>query len=457
VADLMLNLIQNVLKTKYGDLPDEAIDYAKRSVLDIIGATIAGSTADGCKAVVDQVKEWGGKEESTIPVYGGKVPMPFAGMAMAPMARARELGDIHPGGSHISEYIIPTALPIAECRGGISGKEFITAIALGQDMGIRLRQSLPTAFSFPFFDLVKVFAATATAAKLFHLDEDTMYNAMGIAFSQASAEGQSVRDGMLTVRIFYGFVACNAIVSVLLAQRGITGAKNILEGELGLYKGFPGHDVKAITSELGKRFEGAYTCMKAYSCCIHTHAAINATIDLVKENNIKPQDVDEIDVGVGERPYELCGQPREAKINPKTIIDCQFSIPYTVATAVVKKNVWLEDFTEEAIRRPDIRELMRKINSRLAPEVVKPDFTYIGGAAVTIKTRDGKKHSKTIYYIKGHPKNPLTMDELTEKLKSCLPYSAKPFLMKKIEQITEMVRELEKVDDVDEIARLIVP
>ena len=137
MADLMQDLVKHTLETRYEDLPPEAIDYAKNSILDITGIIIAGSSGEGVKEVADLVKDWGGREEATIPIYGGKVPAVGAAFAIGPMTRARDLGDIFEGApirGHPTETIFPAALPAAELRGGITGKEFITAMAVGQDV-----------------------------------------------------------------------------------------------------------------------------------------------------------------------------------------------------------------------------------------------------------------------------------------------------------------------------------
>lgn len=458
MADIMLDLVRHLVNTKYENLPPEAIDYAKKSILDTIAVTVAGSTAEGCKAVVELVQEYGGKQESTIWVYGGRVPAPLAGLAIGPMARARDLGDVHEnGGGHITEYILPAAYPIAEYLRN-NGKDLITAVALAQDMMVRLAMSISRDAGALRMGMSRIFAPTAAVGKLAKLDEATMLNAMGIAYAQAAGEWQGLIDGALTVRVEHGFVAEAAIKSVLLAQKGITGAKNILQGEKGFYNAFaPQPRLDRLTSELGRRFEGPNTSIKPYPCCKWTHAAVYATINLVQENDIRPEDVAEIDVGVGKWAYQIVCNPQELKLNPQNIVDCQFSLPYTVATSVVNRRVFIQDFTPEAISRPDVREIMRKVKMRIAPEATPTDNRFVGGAIVTIKTKDVKEHTELVHYVKGHPKNPMTMGDMIEKFKACLPFAAKPISEDRMNEIVKLVANLEQVDDVADIARLLTP
>ncbi len=104
-------------------------------------------------------------------------------------------------------------------------------------------------------------------------------------------------------------------------------------------------DLEPLTADLGKRFEGAYTSIKPYPTCKCGQEAINATIDLVKENDIKAQDVEEVDVGVGSVVYWFVCEPKEIRFNPRNVVDCQFSLPYQVAAAIVKGNFGIEELS----------------------------------------------------------------------------------------------------------------
>jgi 2-methylcitrate dehydratase PrpD len=462
MADIMSHLVKHIIGAKYEDLTTEAIDSAKKSILDTIAITIAGSTAERCKAIVDLVKDWGGKEESTIWIYGGKVPATLAGLAIGPMARARDFGDVceMKNSPHVTEYILPVAFPTAERQGGINGKDFISAIALGQDLAIRFESSITMHpdCTHPAYGMSSIFGPTAVVARLLRLNEEAAWNAMGLAYNQAVGEMQGYVDGAFSVRMQHGFVADAAIKAGLLAQRGITGAKNILQGKFSFYRTFASeHNLELLTCELGRRFEGAYLSLKLYPACKRTHGAINATIEMATEYDIKPQEVKEIDVGVGVKTYQFVCEPREIKYNPRNVVDCQFSLPYTVATAIVKRDVFLEDFTEEAIKRPDVLEIMSRVKTRVDPEVLTDSSLIPDGVRVTIRTKDGKEYSKRVYEVKGHPNNPMTMGDVIEKFRRCLPFSAYPLPEENTEEIIKMVSNLEDVDDVTQIVELLVP
>ena len=140
--DFMSRLVQNIVDISYEDLPVEVIDFTKKCIIDTFGAAMAGTTALGCKTVVDQVKEWGGKKDSTIINYGGKAPAHNVVIANGMMARAVELDDCHESsGQHPSVVTVPTAFAMAEQQGGRSGKDIIVAISLGSDLMCRMRMA----------------------------------------------------------------------------------------------------------------------------------------------------------------------------------------------------------------------------------------------------------------------------------------------------------------------------
>src|ERR1700730_14109101 len=127
-----------VCGTTFHDLPGQAVELTKKSVLTILGTTIAGSSAEGCPAVVDLMKTWGGRAKATIHVHGGQVPTPNAVLANSMMARAHDLCDAMDPGLHNGSTIVPAALATAELVGGCSGEDLIAAIVPATELSARL-------------------------------------------------------------------------------------------------------------------------------------------------------------------------------------------------------------------------------------------------------------------------------------------------------------------------------
>ena len=241
--DIAIVLADYVARVRYQDLPAEIVVAAKRDVLDQLGVILAGRSALGCNEVVELVKEWGGKGESTIIGRGEKGPSFWAALANSMMGSSLDYDDtyeyeagkaLHPGAS-----VIPACLAIAERKGKVHGKDFITAAVAGIDVTCRLLEATRTTMKetgWAFPPLFGYFGAAAGASKILGLGKEGIVNAFGIAYSQAAGNLQCIVDGALTKRMQPAFSASAGVLSALLAARGITGSINTFEGRHGFYK-----------------------------------------------------------------------------------------------------------------------------------------------------------------------------------------------------------------------------
>ncbi|MFH1651000.1 MAG: MmgE/PrpD family protein [Chloroflexota bacterium] len=459
MADLMQTIVKYVVNTRYEDLTPEAVHFAKNSILDTIACAIAGSSADAIGEIVDLVKDWGGKPQSTIPLFGVKVPAISAALALGPMVRCRDLCDLleSPHGAQPSGYIFPAIVPAAEMKGKVSGKQFLTAMALAQDVIYRFVAARKGMAGKPWRPPASIFfGITAGVIKVLGMDEETAGNAMGLTLGEAVSEGQSIREGKLMIRMSHGTMAADCIRSALLAQIGITGPKEVLQGDCGYYHVHePEHDLAPLTHNLGKVFYGPQTSVKIYPSCRGGHPIMDAALDIVTANDIRPGDVAAIDIVLSPYGYSLICKPEADKSFPKTHVDAQFSAAYMVALMVLKRTAWFEDFSEEAIKDPKIHRLLEITKTSADPAQAFPDNPW--GGKVTVRTKSGKEFMKEVIHPVGHPKNPVSEETLLAKFRKCLPYAIKPLKESSAEQIIEMTRDLEKLDDVNRLFALLVP
>jgi 2-methylcitrate dehydratase PrpD len=342
--------------------------------------------------------------------------------------------------------------------GGVSGKDLITAIALGGDFMARLGlASRPgkTALSSGWHPttLLGHFAAAAIAGKIMKLDEEKMTHALGLAYHQAGGAGSGVADGTLAKRMGPGFAAKAGITAALMAERGITGERDPLEGKTGLFNTYMGgdYDPAILTENLGKRFEGTNITNKPYPCCGLTHACVDAVLVLKSRYNIKIENIKDITAYGGHSVYDL-SQPPEVKRKPRTIIDAQFSVPWVVATALVKGKVTLEDFTDAAIKNREILEVAKRVSGKLMPEM---DRHGVGPGGVIIKMKNGAEYKEEVAHCLGSVERPMTFKDITKKFRECAVGSVKPLAKETIDKVIEMVGRLEKLDDATEIIKLL--
>lgn len=438
---------------RYEDLPLQAVEAVKTHVLDTFSAIIAGSAAEGPKNLVKLVKEWGGRAEGTIFVYGDKVPLPHAAWVNASMSRGFDFESLVGGGAtHVPGSIVPAAFAISEYSQAfknkvINGRDLIVAIALGIDLNWRLRVAgiggstvmgggwLAETFSPP--------AIAALGGKLLGFDREKIANAMGVGYNQCCGHyGATVGEGGgLMAQISQGLGTKAGVLSVLLADRGFTAFKEVIDGRWGLYRMYANgkYDPHILVGGLGKRFEQLNPNIKRYPGCGATQAPVYAALELAREHNIRAEDVAKVRVRVAEVPYRLVG---ENKGKPLTPSDALWNNRYSTAVALVKGKIFVDDFNEEAIRNPQVLELLQRVEVEL-----DKSLTQTGGLEIEIKTRDGKAYQKKGQIMPP----PMSRAEIVEKFKSCNRFSVKPLPEKSVESFIQMVNKLEDVDNVTRI------
>ena len=473
--DPIYQFAKNFIQIQYDDLPRDVVEVTKKEVLDLLGVAAAGFTAPGVKELLEIITDWGGREESSIILCKQKVPAPMAAQMNATMAHALDFDDVHDAAvMHPGVVMIPACMAVAERKGKVGGKEFITAVVLGVDLICRLAlaawpgydpsspgkkekafQSERVKQGWHLTTLMGYFAATGAIGKLLSLDEERMVNAFGIAYHQCAGNLQGKIDGAQTKRMGPGFSTRAGIASALMAEKGMTGAKNCLEGKQGLYNMYfqGGYDAKTLTLDLGKHFEGANVSIKPYPCCRGIHNYIDATLALVNEQNIRPEDVKEVRLFSDEGGYQSLCMPLEVKVKPRTQVDTQFSIPWGVATAIAKRRAGIEHFTEAAIKSPDILEAASKISVELDHSLDRSD--RIPPGKLRIITKNGQAYSKQVDDPLGSPERPMSFDDCARKFRDCFSYSASKLSHQQVGKVIDLVGQLEELEDVGEIMKLL--
>jgi 2-methylcitrate dehydratase PrpD len=345
---------------------------------------------------------------------------------------------------------------VSEYKGEISGKEFITAIALGDDLMTRLlyatiyEEKGRHQAGWNFASLYGSIVSAAITGKILGFDEDKMVSALGIGYERSSGTLQAINDGAINKAA--DFAVGNGILGALLVERGITATKNWVEGEFGLYNLYHrgGYDREALLQDLGRVIHEVDLTIKPYPCCRGLHSYIDATLALVNEHNIKPEHVQEITASGSRLGYSL-SVPKEIKCNPRNPTASQFSVPWAIATAIVKREVSIKDFTQEALRDTNVLRICNKIN----PEM-DPTLDAIGPHSVRVKiVLNEGTYTKEINDPTGSPQNPMTFEQCVNKFRDCALYSIKPLPEETLSRIVESVIELEKVEDVTEIIKMI--
>ena len=465
---------KHFVELKYSDLPRDVVSITKIEVLDLLGVALAGITAPGVKELCDLIADWGGKEESSVFYSQQKVPVSVAAQANATMGHALDFDDVHdPAVLHPGVVAIPTCLAMSERIGNVNGRDFITAIALGVDMMGRMAMAVCPGYDATKPDEAKggfqalrvkqgwhltavtgYFGAAGVAGRLLGLNEESMRNAFGIAYHECGGNLQCRTDGAHTKRLGPGFASRAGIVSALLAEKGVTGARNIIEGEHGFYNLYfrGGYDPKTLVTDLGAHFEGTNVSIKPYPCCRGTHAYIDAALALRERYGIDKDQIQHIDAYADEGGYNALCMPFEARVRPRNLVDSQFSIPWVIATAFAKGRAGVEHFTEEAIKDPEVLAITGKISVELDHGLDRSDA--IPPARISVTMKNGENHSIQIDDPLGSPQRPMSFDDCARKFMDCATAVPERLPDDRLKRIVETVERLEELKDVATIAEL---
>jgi 2-methylcitrate dehydratase PrpD len=465
IPDATQNFVENFQSIRYEDLPPEVVKITKDQVLDFFGVALGGSGEAAVPELRDLVLEWGGAPQSTIFRWGDRVPTPNAAQVNATMAHSLDFDDVHEDAiMHPGVVAIPTALAMAEYVGGlsgrVSGREFITAVALGTDficrcgLATRPGESIHP-YGWHLTTLYGYMTSALVAARVMGLGEKAMTDSVGIAYHQSSGNGQSVKDGAHTKRLGPGMAVRGGIASAMMAKRGITGAHNCLEGKAGLYKVYHmgAYSRERLLDDLGKRFEGINVSIKPYPCCRGVHAFCDAGLALAAKYDIRPEDVESILIHCGEGTYGLLGSPLEVKATPRNPVDSQFSIVWGAATALARHRVTLDDFTPEAIKSPDILALTAKTDVQIDHEFDRGDVG-IEPARVRVTMKDGGVFTEQVDFPTGAPSRPLSFSDVERKYRSLLEHAGQPISAANADGLVEKIAGLEQLEDVQDLISL---
>jgi 2-methylcitrate dehydratase PrpD len=236
-SDICQVFADHVANTRFDDLAEGAVQAAKKSILDIVGVTLAGSGMEpAVRGVADVVLDAGGRQEASLLGFGGKVPAQSAAFANGVMAHCLDFDDQTPWGAHPDSSVVPAVLALAERKGNVSGRDLITSVALGQDLFVRLRCNVGWRQDWNLSSVVGAFSSAAAASFVQGLPQEQIAHALGIASMQSSGTMQVIFGIGSDLRGMYaGFTAQGAVVSVLLAQKGITGIAELFEGKAGIF------------------------------------------------------------------------------------------------------------------------------------------------------------------------------------------------------------------------------
>ena len=445
-------------RLKYHQLPEEVVDRVKYFFLDFIGVACRGSRENSSQRMCRFVKEMGqGPKNGVIIGTKEKTSFLYAALANGTSSHAIEMDDVHNEASlHPGVVVFPAVLATGEMLEA-TGRSFIEAAVIGYEVIIRLGRALGPENSykrgFHPTGTCGVFGSTVASSKMLGLREDRMVSAMGIAGSQAAGSMEYLAQGAWTKRFHAGWAAYSGMIAAKLAQKGFQGPTSMIEGRNGFLHAYSnGADPGKVLEGIGSGFEILRTSVKPHACCRYMQPPIDAILKIVRENDLQPDQVEKVRLGVLRAGIPLVADPIEDKYRPQSIVDAQFSMPFGAAVAFLYRKAGLGEFQLSKIRSEKVKRMMRRVECFVEPDLDKT-FPKQWCATVEILTKEGKRYFTKIEYPKGDPENPLTWEEMIEKF---CDLSGRFMTKERRLKIVNQVRELEKVRDLSRWSSLLL-
>jgi 2-methylcitrate dehydratase len=452
IADYTLGL-------NYDRLPPDVVHAAKRSLLDTIGCAIGGYASDASRIYQSLVSELGKSTDSTIIGSGIKTDCLNATLANGIMVRYLDYMDqiSIPVGqwyvyTHPSE-VIPSILAISE-RQRLSGKDILTAIVLGYELLARFSEAssiVPMSKKGWNSDTTGAYIVPAVAGKLLGLDASAIENAIGISGCHGMILGildTASEEFSMTKNLRFPFTARDGVLAALLAKKGFTGPKAIFEGEDGFIHSVMDGD---FNTEPLTDYEGQFrilnTEFKAWPACGTIQGHLNATLNLIKEHNILPEDISRIRIQAGTRSVLHTGDP--SRRYPKNKETADHSSHYVTAIAIIDGELSPAQYSPEKYTDPRVMQLIDKVSME-----INTDLDGFCRAGITeITTKQNARYTCRVDYPKGHPMNPMTDEELKNKFRTL---TGKFMDETQTQALIDTIFKLEKIEDISQFINQLV-
>ena len=440
-------LAEYVYKTKFEDFPKEVVDQTCMFIMDTMGCALGGYTLAHEEAAftLKYAKNNCGAGSCTIWCDGGKTNPAFAALVNAAMVHTVDYDDTHMGCvAHFGAALVPTVMALAE-RYGYSGKDIITAVIMGMEVGARVgRSAMPSHYNYwhPTATFGGIAAATA-AAKILGLSALQIEQVIGHAADQAGGMRYCIEKGDFSKSLHPSVAGMKAVIFAEIVKDGADGPVGFLEYKSGFCNAFseePKFD--ALTKDLGNgHFQIMDGTIKSFPTIQLSHTGIQSTLDICRANNIKPEEIIAVEI---EHTQTVPGQG--CNYAPATVLACRLSLPFCVALAAYDGKVTLTQFTEERLHDPAIMAFMPKVVITPNPGF-RQKYPETIASFVKIKTTRGDFEGNMIY-PKGDPRNRMTRDEMFAKFHELADNTYSP---SKVDAIAEAILNLPKASRVDEL------
>lgn len=439
----------------YEKLPAEVRQRIKLLILDSLGCGVYGSIKDHSKLAIKGITAVDNSRNCGIWGTDLRVSAPHAALLNGTLVQGFELDDIHrKGAMHVGSTTLPAIVALSEVRGGMSGKQFLTAAVAGYEIGPRVGMCMgPNHLGQGWHSgaVVGAFAGAASSAAALGLSEESTVDALGIAGTMASGI-MAVQYGSMVKRMNHGRSAQSGLYAGMLASVGYTGIKNVFESE---YGGFCTTFSRQrdwikwdeLTKGLGEHWETMYDSLKFYSAAASNHTTLDAIRIMRDRKPFTADDVEKVIV----HGSQVTKDHVFWKYEPSGSTNMQFCMPYIVATLLLEGDFFVDQCNEDKMADPERIRHSRKVEFIAEPEITKMGLRYYVRVEVILK--DGTRMEETVEAQRGSETKFASEADVVGKFEKLVKHV---FPEKQVSAIRDTVLGLEKIDDASKLAKLLV-
>lgn len=449
--------------TRYADLPAEVVSLGRKSILDTLAVGVSGSISPGCGIVQRYVSALDGPNRAAT-VIGTELRLAprFAALANGTAMHADDFDDTYQSvpdgpraryrgrmGVHATGPALAAVLAAAEEHHS-SGADTLAACLLGIEVACKVfdaTDAVDIDNSLHTTGTCGQVGAAAGVANLRRLDSRTVRRTLGIACD--SAAGLTVQLGTMVKGWHAGRAAESGVFAADLAAMGFTAAETVLEDEGGYFQLEGGGYQEGPILALGDPwcFADRGIWLKPFPTGSLGHPAMTRMLELVKEHDVRPDEVARVRVKTREGTYRTLFHH-----HPMRALESKFSLEFCLATLLLERNLGLQHIADDFVARPDVQDLIGRVEYTpfTEDEVREGDFTLVT-SSVEIELDDGRRVGGRIDYGKGSKANPMTDEEVAAKFRLCAEYAGFP--ADRAEDVIETVGRLETLPDIRELTK----
>jgi len=447
-----LILAKYLVKEDIGDIHFNAINKAKKCILDYLGVALNGSKNIQARPLYKYLKSVEVTQESTVIGYPDKISVELAGFANAYAGHVIQMDD---GDSqacaHLGTCIIPAALAVAE-KYKCSGKKFLEAVIVGYEVAIRIGRAINPSHNSRGFSpngTVGIFGAVSATSKLLSLTTEEIVNAFGLAAMQASGVEQFIREGTMDGFLNAAHATEMGIRACFLSKQGMTGAKKIFEGDRGYCKAFSDNfNLDTIIADLGIKYLIEDVYFKLYPICGWSMAAVDATLKLKEKYNITPDQILNIDITMCTLAEKITNN-----LKPPNFSAAMLSTQYVVGLAILDGRVDIDQFTDDKMNDKELNKIIQKVKINIDNKKIFSLHPRGRSAIVKIKTQNNEFKSE-VKVAKGESEYPLSQKEIEGKFIKLTKTILSPKKQFMTIKLVDSLQHLEKLYRITNIFRI---